>query len=98
MKADIMSSFLSFELTPEEELAAYEFNDCQMAGIQNQLAGYAEDLLKVVHETDDLSLVGAKKLAYTKGAIDALKHLLAMADTIKEQRAEKQAEKDKDQQ
>lgn len=94
MKVNMLSSFTAFELTPEEEKAAYEFNDCQIAGIQNLISGYAEDLVKVVLDTDEFSLEGAKKLAYTKGSIDALKYLLVAADTQKEQReqAEREAE------
>lgn len=88
MIASIMSSFISFDLNKEEELLAYSFNDCQIAGIQNLLSSAAEEIIKVVMETDELSLEGAKKLAYTKGQIDILKYLLAMADSIKEQRKE----------
>lgn len=90
MKASIMSSFIAFDLTPEEELQAFTYNDCQLAGIQNQLASCAEDLIRVVLETDELSLEGAKKMAYTKGQIDILKYLLARGDAIKEQRKEDQ--------
>lgn len=91
MKVAELSSFISFELTREEEGYAYEYNECQMAGIQNELASCAEELIKVVMETDELSLEGAKKLAYTKGKIDILRYLLAMGDTIKEQRLAEQA-------
>lgn len=90
MKVAEFSSFLAFELTKEEEGYAYAYNECQMAGIQNELASCAEELIKVVMETDELSLEGAKKLAYTKGKIDILKYLLAMGDTIKEQRLAEQ--------
>ena len=92
MKADILSSFISFELSPEEELAAFTFNDCQIAGIQNYLASQAEDLLKVTLEVDELSLDDIKKRAYTKGCINTAKYFLSMADTIKCQREE--AERD----
>lgn len=97
MKANILSSFVSFELTGEEEAAAYEYNDCQIAGIQNLIAGYAEELIKVVLETDEFSLDGAKKLAYTKGSIDALKYLLSAADIQKENREAAEREADLDQ-
>ena len=91
-----LSSFISFDLNAEEELLAYEFSDVQIAGIQNLLAAAAEDLIKVALEAADLSLEGAKKLAYTKGQVDSLRHLLVMADVIKERReAERQAAEQK---
>lgn len=98
MRVAELSSFISFELTQEEELLAFTYNECQMAGIQNELASCAEELVKVVMETDELSLDGAKKLAYTKGKIDILKYLLAMGDTIREQRLAEQAAQDQNQQ
>lgn len=94
MKVAQFSSFISFELNMDEELLAYEYSDLQMAGLQNELASCAEELIKVVMETDELSLEGAKKLAYTKGKIDILKYLLANGDAIKEQRKAEQAAKD----
>lgn len=97
MKANILSSFVSFELTPEEELAAFAYNDCQIAGIQNYLASHAEDLLKVTLEVDELSLDDIKKRAYTKGCIDTAKHFLAMADTIKFEREAAERADDSDQ-
>jgi hypothetical protein len=93
MRAAILSSFIAFELTQEEEIAAYDFNDCQIAGIQNEIAGYAEDILRVTVDLDELSVEAQKKLAYTKGCMASLKYLLTKADTIKEQ---KQAELQKD--
>jgi hypothetical protein len=93
MKVAMLSSFISFELDPGEELLAYEYTDLQVAGLQNELATSAEQLITAVMETDELSLEGAKKLAYTKGQIDILKYLLARADAIREQRAEEQAAK-----
>jgi len=98
MKASLMSSFIAFELNEEEELAAFAYNDCQIAGIQNELSSCAEELLKVIMETDEVSLDGAKKMAYTKGQIDILKYLLARGDSIKEQRAAEQASRDQSQQ
>lgn len=88
MKASILSSFISFELTPEEEIAAFSFNDCQVAGIQNQVAAKAEELVQMHLEIDQQSLDGQKKLAYTKGYIEAMKYLLAMSDVLAEQRKE----------
>lgn len=84
MKATIMSSFIAFELSPEEEIAAYTFNDCQIAGIQNMISSYAEDILRVSVDLDELSVAAQKQLAYTKGQIAALKYLLDRADVIAE--------------
>lgn len=92
MRVAELSSFISFELTNEEELLAYEYTELQMAGLQNELASSAEKLITVIMETDDLSLDGAKKLAYTKGQIDILKYLLARGECLKQDRlAEEEA-------
>jgi hypothetical protein len=84
MKAAKLSSFHCFELTTEEEIQAYTYNDCQVAGIQNLIAAAAEEIVSVALEADQLSLEAQKKLAYTKGQIDILKTLLARADVIAE--------------
>ena len=90
MKASILSSFLAFELTPEEELQAFDYNDLQVAGIQNMIAASAEDILKTTLEVDQLSLDAQKKLAYTRGQMDILKYLLARADALVEERKQAQ--------
>lgn len=92
MKASILSSFISFELTQEEETAAYTFNDCQIAGIQNMIAAYAEDILRVSVDMDELSVEAQKKLAYTKGNIASLKFLLDRADVLAEARKEEESQ------
>lgn len=91
MIASIMSSFVSFELSPEEENAAYSYNDCQVAGIQNMIAAAAEDIVRISLEVDELSLEEQKKLAYTRGQIAILKTLLARSDVLAEGRKEAQA-------
>jgi len=85
MQADILSSFIAFKLTPEEEVQAYNYNDLQLAGIQNLVAAAAEEILQVTLEVNQLDLDAQKKLAYTKGQLDILKTLLARSDVIKEQ-------------
>lgn len=90
MKASILSSFLAFELTPEEELQAFDYNDLQVAGIQNMIAASAEDILKTTLEVDQLSLDAQKKLSYTRGQMDILKYLLARADALVEERKQAQ--------
>lgn len=94
MKLAALSSFVSYDLIDSEELLAFEYNDLQIAGLQNELASCAEQLITVVMETDDLSLDGAKKLAYTKGQIDILKYLLSRGEAIKLQRQEEQDAQD----
>lgn len=84
MKAAAMSSFISFELSPQEEIEAYKYNDCQIAGIQNLIAAAAEEIVSISINSDQLSLEEQKKLAYTKGQIAILKTLLSRADVIKE--------------
>lgn len=90
MKACVMSSFVAFELTPEEENAAYSYNDCQVAGIQNMIAAAAEDIVRISLSVDELSLEEQKKLAYTRGQIAILKTLLARSDVLAEQFKEAQ--------
>ena len=87
MIADIKSSFISFDLTPEEEREGYKFNDCQVAVIQNLLAACAEDLVKVLLTNDRNSLEEQVKLAYTKGQIDGYKCLLARSESMAEELA-----------
>lgn len=90
MKASILSSFVAFDLTPEEEKAAFTYNDCQIAGIQNLIAAAAEDIVRISLEVDELSLEEQKKLAYTRGQIGILKTLLARADVLAEEHKEAQ--------
>lgn len=95
MKLATLSSFVSYELIDSEELLAYEYNELQLAGLQNELATCAEQLITVAMEAADLSLEGAKKLAYTKGQIDLLKYLISRSDVLKQQRKDDQdAEQD----
>jgi hypothetical protein len=87
MIASLNSSFISFELTPEEEREGYKFNDNQIAVIQNLIAACAEDLVKVLITSDRNSLEEQVKLAYTKGQIDGYKCLLARSESMAEEAA-----------
>ena len=82
MKADILSSFIKFELSPEEEKIAFKYSDEQIAGIQNYIADAAEDLVENLITKDRNTLEEQVKLAYTKGQIDILKVLLARSEAI----------------
>lgn len=84
MIADIKSSFIAFQLTPEEEREAYKYNDAQIAGIQNLISAAAEDLVQTLITNDRNTLEEQVKLAYTKGQIDILKNILGRADVIAE--------------
>jgi lipopolysaccharide export system protein LptA len=93
MKPSKMSSFIAFDLLPEEELQAFTYNDLQVAGIQNLISAAAEEIVSVALEADQLSLDAQKKLAYTKGQIDILKTLLARADVVAETLAQEQEDR-----
>lgn len=77
-----LSSFISYELTQAEHNAAYTYNEAQLAGIQNQLAAAAEDLLKAQLSEDDTSVEAIKKRAYTQGMLYAYKYLLSLHDAV----------------
>jgi hypothetical protein len=95
MIADIKSSFIAFQLTPEEERQAFKFNDLQVAAIQNLIASNAEDLVNVLLTNDRNSLEEQVKLAHTKGQIEILKYLLARSEVLAEEaEAEEQAKRD----
>lgn len=94
MKASINSSFISFELTTEEEIEAFKYSDAQIAGIQNYIAAAAEELVQALVTNDRNSLEEQVRLAYTKGQIDILKTLLARSDAIADELAYKQAQEE----
>lgn len=85
-----LSSFIAYELTPEEEIQAFTYSDMQTAGIQNLISAAAEEIVSVALTEDQLSLESQKKLAYTKGQIEILKLILARADILREQQKESQ--------
>lgn len=98
MIADIKSSFIAFQLTPEEERQAFKFNDLQVAAIQNLIASNAEDLVNVLLTNDRNSLEEQVKLAHTKGQIEILKYLLARSEVLAEEaEAEELAKRDSQQ-
>jgi hypothetical protein len=80
MKASTLSSFVAYDLTPVEEKSAYTYNEAQLAGIQNVLAGAAEELVKAPLDEDDTSVPGIKRRAYLQGQISAMKYLLSLHD------------------
>lgn len=98
MIANLKSSFISFELTPEEEREGCRFNDNQVAVIQNLIASNAEDLVNLLITSDRSSLEEQVKLAHTKGQIEILKFLLARSEVLAEAaEAEEQAKRDSQQ-
>lgn len=94
MKADILSSFIKFELSPEEEKLAFKYTDEQVAGIQNYIADAAEELVEHLVTSDRNSLEEQVKLGYTKGQIDILKTLLARSEAIAAEEAYRLAQEE----
>lgn len=78
MTPSTTSSFLTYSLEALELQSAYTYSDLQMAGIQNQIAAAAEEILKIPLDVDDSAVQHAKRRAYLQGQIDALKHLLSL--------------------
>lgn len=76
-----LSSFICYELDPTEEAHAYTYTHLQIAGIQNQIAAAAEEMLRTPLDLDETSIEAIKKRSYLKGQIVALKHLLALHDS-----------------
>lgn len=87
MEVSLKSSFTAFTLTAQEEVQGYTFSSANRAIIQNLISGYAEDILLVRLDGKMITPEEEVKLAYTKGAMDALKVLLAGADAQLEERA-----------
>lgn len=77
-----LSSFISYDLTDLEYRAAHTYNEAQLAGLQNQLAAAAEEMLKAPLDGDDTSIESIKKRAYLRGQVDSLKYLLSLHDSI----------------
>lgn len=82
MRIAKLSSFVSYDLTEVEQRSAYTYNEAQLAGIQNQLAAAAEELLRAPVEVDDTSIEGIKKRAYLQGQIALAKFLLELHDSF----------------
>lgn len=68
--------FTSYDLTPEEEKAAYTFSMLQLAGIQNVISAVAMDLAAPPLEVDDHNIVEIKRRAMLRGEIEALQRLI----------------------
>lgn len=92
MKLSEMSSFVSFDLNPEEELAAYTFTEVQRAGLQNTLSAAAEELLLIRLDERLGSEEERIKAAYTRGQIDTCKFLLERSLVLEEELAAARAQ------
>lgn len=87
------SAFAAYELTAAEEVQGYTLNEANKAVIQNLISGYAEDLLLVRLDGQLGSVEEANKVAYTSGALDALRGLLNRATIIEENARQELQEK-----
>lgn len=82
MNISKFSSFTAYELTPQEERAAFTYNDAQLAGIQNTLSAAAEELIKIPLGEDDMTIQAIKRRSYLQGQIEVLRYLLVTHDTF----------------
>lgn len=82
MQLNSNSSFVSYELTPSEQVGAYSFTGLQKAGLQNLLSAAAEEYLSKPLDEDDTSIQAIKRKAYLQGQIAILKHLLELSDNL----------------
>ena len=83
MQLSKLSTFVSYDLEPNEQRAAYTFNSAQLAGIQNLIAAAAEELMVARLGEDDLSVDSIKRSAYLQGQIALGKHLLELHDSLR---------------
>lgn len=81
------SSFAAFELTPEEEIEGYTFNEMNTAVIQNLISDAAEEILEIRLDGRLADPEEQHKLAFTSGQISILKFLLSNSTVLKEQLA-----------
>lgn len=79
------SSFFSFQLTPEQEVEGYTFNELNMAVIQNLISASAEDIIRIRLDGKMLTQEEEVKLATEAGKIEILKYLLAASNILKEE-------------
>lgn len=92
MKLLATSSFVAFELTPEEEIEAFTFNELNKAAIQNLISDAAEELLQIRLDGKLDSPEEREKAAFTSGQIEILKFLLANSTALKEELAAARAQ------
>lgn len=94
MRISMESSFTAFELTEQEQVSGYTFNEANRAVIQNLLSTAAEEFLAVGLQGDGaeliLSLDEKLRVAELRGQIGILKFLLRASDAIKEEVEAKQ--------
>lgn len=82
MKVKMSSSFTAFDLTKQEELSGYTFHEANKAVIQNKISEYAEDLVSMSLRVVELTQEEILKVEYTRGAIQALQHLLLTGEIL----------------
>lgn len=82
MQINNNSTFISYELTPVEQVGAYTFTGLQKAGIQNLLSAAAEEFMQKPIDEDDTSIPAIKRKAYLQGQIAILKHLLELHNSL----------------
>lgn len=92
LKLNGASSFASFELTAQQELEGFTFNELNIAVIQNLISDAAEELLEIRLDGKLRTVEEETKLAFTSGQISILKFLLTNAQVLKETIAHQQAQ------
>lgn len=76
------STFIAYELTDAETKSAYTYNEAQRAGIQNQIALDAEEILRIPLDVDDTDVADIKRRAFLRGKIAFGKYLLELHDSF----------------
>lgn len=86
MNISLESSFTAFILTEEEETAGYEFHAANRAVIQNHISAAAEEILNLELTVPGSESVKVKEIeiAYLRGKIASLRHLLDQSDILKD--------------
>ncbi|MCY1444965.1 hypothetical protein D3C87_725660 [compost metagenome] len=89
MQISKLSSFTAYELTEQESLQGYTFNEANRAVIQNLISVAAEEFLAVGLRGEGteliLSLDEKLRVAELRGGINQLKYLLETGEVIREQ-------------
>lgn len=82
MNPSLSSSFLSFDLEPNELKAAYTYSALQAVGIKNLIAAAAEEVMKIQLGSDDLTTEMLKRRSYLQGQVHILQYLLQLHDDV----------------